>query len=51
MVDEQGFPHMSFFTIACVILQHRETGKLEGCTALGTPSTVHRRDICWMFHL
>jgi dsRNA-specific ribonuclease len=46
MVNEEGLPHERLFTIACVVLKYRETGKLEVCVALGTLSTVYRRDVC-----
>jgi dsRNA-specific ribonuclease len=43
---EEGLPHERYFTINCVHGGHRETGKLEVCVALGTLSTVYRRDVC-----
>lgn len=46
MVNEERLPHERLFTIACVVLKYRETGKLEVCVALGTRNTVYRRDVC-----
>jgi len=40
MVNEERLPHEHLFTIACVLMEYRETGKLEVCVALGTLSTL-----------
>jgi hypothetical protein len=47
----EGLPHDPLFTIVCKVLFHQEYGKLEVCVALGTLSTVYRRDVCWTYYL
>jgi len=34
MVNKEGLTHVPLFTIACVVFEYRETGKLEVCVAL-----------------
>ena len=46
LLKQEGSPHDCQFTMSCVVLQYQETGKLEVCIALGTPSTIHRRGAC-----
>lgn len=51
MVKDEGLPHEHIYTIACVVISYRETGELEVCVALGTVSTVYRRDVCRTYYL